>query len=114
MPQAALRPCTQPGCPALVPRGRCGAHQARTSDLRGSAASRGYDRQWRRWRESHLRENPICVDPYRQHIRPVVATVVDHIQPHCGDQATFWAPDNFQSLCARCHGHKTREEMRAQ
>lgn len=35
--------------------------------------------------------------------RLTVATVVDHVTPHKGDQALFWDPVNWQSLCKRCH-----------
>lgn len=35
------------------------------------------------------------------------ATVVDHIRPHRGDMRVFWDSDNWQSLCASCHGRKT-------
>jgi 5-methylcytosine-specific restriction endonuclease McrA len=35
--------------------------------------------------------------------RLTVATVVDHIVPHKGDQALFWDHANWQSLCKRCH-----------
>ncbi|WP_374274450.1 HNH endonuclease signature motif containing protein [Brevundimonas sp.] len=31
------------------------------------------------------------------------AEVVDHIQPHRGDEALFFDPDNWQALCAPCH-----------
>jgi shikimate kinase len=32
-----------------------------------------------------------------------VATVVDHIKPHRGDQALFWDKNNWQPLCTHCH-----------
>ena len=37
------------------------------------------------------------------------ATVVDHIVPHRGDPKLFWDPDNWQTLCKRCHDKKTGE-----
>jgi len=33
--------------------------------------------------------------------------VVDHIQPHRGDQLLFWDRTNWQTLCKRCHDQKT-------
>ncbi|EXU58072.1 HNH endonuclease family protein [Acinetobacter baumannii 24845_10] len=33
----------------------------------------------------------------------VVATVVDHIIPHRGDQEIFWDEMNWQALCSKCH-----------
>ena len=36
-------------------------------------------------------------------MRIEVATVVDHIMPHKGDNTLFWDRDNWQSLCKRFH-----------
>jgi 5-methylcytosine-specific restriction protein A len=41
------------------------------------------------------------------------ATAVDHIQPHRGDYELFWDSDNWQPLCATCHGRKTLAEVNA-
>lgn len=38
------------------------------------------------------------------------ATVADHIMPHRGDPELFWAWDNLQGLCERCHNAKSRQE----
>lgn len=39
------------------------------------------------------------------------SAVADHIVKHNGDPTLFWAPDNIQSLCKRCHdSDKQREE----
>lgn len=39
------------------------------------------------------------------------ATVVDHIEPHKGDQKKFWDKTNHQALCKPCHdSHKRRLE----
>lgn len=39
--------------------------------------------------------------------------VCDHIEPHCGDVAKFWAGP-FQTLCKRCHDKvKQSEEIAA-
>jgi len=37
----------------------------------------------------------------------VLATVVDHITPHKGDNDLFWDRANWQSLCESCHNRKT-------
>lgn len=68
---------------------------------RGSAASRGYDRRWRKRRAAYLRQHPLCVLCAR------VANVVDHIMPHRGDRLLFDDESNWQSLCKRCHDRKT-------
>ena len=40
------------------------------------------------------------------------ATVVDHIEPHKGDEMLFWMrSSNWQSLCRLCHELKTKYEQ---
>ena len=115
MPYAALRPCSAPGCPALVPSGRCPQHQRqhyrRDTQQRGTARERGYSRAWQQARLIWLAAHPLCADPFGTH-GPILVTasVVDHIVPHRGDAATFWRHDNLQSLCKACHDRKTVRE----
>jgi 5-methylcytosine-specific restriction protein A len=42
----------------------------------------------------------------------VLATVVDHIVPHRGDQRLFWDEANWAALCKPCHDAKTAREGR--
>lgn len=39
-----------------------------------------------------------------------VATIVDHIKPHKGDEVLFHDPANLQSLCQPCHDSDKRLE----
>lgn len=113
MPRKAKRPCTYPGCVALVARGsRCAAHQQQANqqrnqqidDRRGTSSQRGYDARWRKIRLMHLRGQPLCVHCAEQgHTTP--ATEVDHIRPLA--QGGTHASDNLQSLCKPCHSKKT-------
>src|SRR5690625_1882804 len=89
-PRKPPRPCSWPGCPALVSgRGsRCQAHererQRRQDAERGTTAERGYGALHRRWRRLVLLRDPVCVDPYGVHAERgevVPATVADHIVP---------------------------------
>lgn len=41
-----------------------------------------------------------------------MATVVDHIIPHRGDQKLFWDRGNWQPLCEHHHNVKTMTEDR--
>lgn len=41
-----------------------------------------------------------------------MATVVDHIVPHRGDQKLFWDRSNWQPLCEHHHNVKTMTEDR--
>jgi 5-methylcytosine-specific restriction protein A len=112
MPTAALRPCTAPGCPSLVPRGRCTRHQvaARVADQqrRGTAAERGYGARWQAARLVFLSRNPLCRPCSRKNpTRLTPATVVDHIVDHKGDQQVFWDESNWQPSCQPCHDART-------
>lgn len=118
MPLAAPRPCTYPGCGALVRdgSGRCDRHrqqlQREQDARRGSAAKRGYGWRWRNYRVRFLREHALCecpeCDAGRKRVTP--AEVVDHIIPHRGDERLFWDPKNHQALSKRCHDRKTARE----
>lgn len=77
---------------------------------RESAASRGYDRQWRKARAEWLAIHPLC-SYCQSNGRSVAAEVVDHIKPHRGDAVLFWDRRNWQSLCKSCHdSRKSRQE----
>lgn len=75
-----------------------------------TTAERGYGYKWQKYRLSFLQRNPLCVYCLEQG-RVTEAKVVDHIEPHRGDQDLFWNTDNHQSLCMSCHSSiKQREE----
>lgn len=77
-----------------------------------TSTQRGYGYKWQKAREAFLRENPLCVMCTAQGV-VAVATVVDHITPHRGDQSLFWRRSNWQSLCSTHHSRdKQREEVR--
>lgn len=81
-------------------------HTPKTYDkARGSAASRGYDRRWRKAREGFLAKYPICACGCGG-----LATVVDHIKPHKGDKKLFWDRANWQPMTKVCHDRKTARE----
>lgn len=115
MPSAAPRPCTYPGCGALVRdgSGRCDKHrrveQRQSDERRGSAHQRGYTSAWQRARDGYLRAHPLCVRCEGAGLVEA-ATVVDHIKPHRGDKVLFWDRNNWQSLCKACHDRKTATE----
>ena len=121
--KAAARFCTQPGCPTLVERGRCATHkkdnQQQVDRLRGTAAQRGYDAKWRRYRAAWLQEHPFCGDTIGAPTGDstcylVTATVVDHVIPVTSkDDHRFYAPWNHQSLCVSCHERKRQRESLA-
>jgi 5-methylcytosine-specific restriction protein A len=65
--------------------------------------------RWRAIRRSQLDKEPLCRMCAKSD-RITSATVCDHIEPHRGDPARFYAGP-FQSLCAPCHsGEKQAQE----
>ena len=119
MPSTPPHPCNRPGCPALTHFRFCVAHTpskaetwawARTADeQRPTSRQRGYTSKWQRERALYLAAHPTCV-LCGQHGQVTRATVVDHIQPHRGDDKLFWSRGNWQSLCVACHARKTARE----
>jgi 5-methylcytosine-specific restriction endonuclease McrA len=67
-----------------------------------SSAERGYGSRWQKARASFLKSHPLCV-MCGDEGRVAAANVVDHIKPHAGDQALFWAKTNWQPLCKSHH-----------
>ncbi|CBL18616.1 AAA family ATPase [Ruminococcus sp. SR1/5] len=106
-------PCKHPGCAALIPHGQmyCEKHKPLHTKDRAHASERGYGAKWQRERKKFLESNPFCVKCYEEgHI--TMATVVDHIIPHRGDQKLFWDRSNWQPLCEHHHNVKTMTEDR--
>ena len=103
MPTRTLKHCAEPGCGALVAKGRCARHRVTHEHHRCSSAARGYGGHHRRWRVPILRRDRIC---RLCHAAP--STEADHIIPL--SRGGTWALENGQGLCKRCHGQKTRRD----
>ena len=74
-----------------------------------TTAQRGYGGRWQKARLTFLNREPLCrICKAAGLITP--ATVVDHIEPHRGNQDLFWNTDNWQPLCTTCHDAKTKQE----
>lgn len=86
------------------------ADQLRSEPRRRPAwKDRLYGRRWKNYAHGFLLEHPLCIRCERAgRVQP--ANVVDHIQPHKGDENLFWDPGNHQSLCKKCHDRKTYSE----
>jgi len=102
-------PAGQP-CPHCA--GVAAERKRQIDRARGTAASRGYDARWQKYRAAFLREHPLCECPDCQagRLRVRAASVVDHIIPHRGDPVLFWDPANHQAMAADCHRSKTARE----
>ena len=57
--------------------------------------------RWRTLRKRQLTREPLCRFCEREG-KVRLATIVDHVEPHCGDLVKFWAGP-FQSLCKLHH-----------
>lgn len=78
-----------------------------------TAAERGYGYKWQKARQEWLKEHPLCAYCEARG-RVEAASVVDHKEPHRGDQRLFWNRSNWLSLCFHCHNSlKQREEKAA-
>ena len=112
MPYKPKHPCTAGNCPELIESSEryCTAHkkqeQKRYDSERGTSTERGYGARWQRYRKSYLRTHPLCVECMQER-KIVPSMVVDHIKPHHGDDVLFWARENHQALCKKCHDRKT-------
>lgn len=69
--------------------------------IRGGVARLNH-KLWDRLRREQLRRYPMCQCPHCKGMR-YVATVVDHVIPHCGDPKLFYNARNLQSMAKSCH-----------
>jgi 5-methylcytosine-specific restriction protein A len=98
-----LRPCRQTGCAELVAAGYCPEHKAASDKRwRGTAASRGYDAAWRRFREWFLGRHPLCHDCERE-----PSTEVHHILKVAEHPELRLEESNCLGLCKSCHSRRT-------
>lgn len=106
MPRA-LKVCSTPGCPELVPSGRCTTHTTQADRARGTSRQRGYDRAHEtRFRRQVLARDPICTlcgKDWSVH--------ADH---HPVDRHTLVLrgmdandPQHGRGLCHHCHSVET-------
>ena len=63
-------------------------------------------RRWRNARVRYLTRNPLCAI-CQQGGKVTIATVVDHIQPHKGNERLLCDEGNWQPLCKPCHDVKS-------
>jgi 5-methylcytosine-specific restriction protein A len=76
---------------------------------RGSAASRGYNNAWRKFRAAYLGRHPLCC-ACQAAGRITEAREVDHIVPLKQAPDRKYDEANLQALCSPCHSTKTARE----
>lgn len=105
------RPCARPGCPRLVLRGYC--FHCRPAEItrqqsyerqRGNSSQRGYDQDWRAFRDWFLAqpENKICALCGCQ-----PSTDVHHLKKLREYPELRLVPSNCRGLCHACHSSVT-------
>ena len=101
MTPSILKPCAQPGCAALVLKGRCPTHQL----VRPTSTARGFGRAHQALRARVFAEEPTCrhcgADGHP-------SDHADHIVPT--RQGGPNTRENLQRLCHACHSRKTLRE----
>jgi 5-methylcytosine-specific restriction protein A len=89
-----------------APRGGS-APKNQVHDLwRGSAASRGYDGAWKRFRAGFLRSNPLCADCFAAAVL-TPASEVHHIRKLRDHPELRLVWSNAMGLCRPCHSTRT-------
>jgi len=115
MPYKPERPCNRSDCPNLTHNrsGYCDQHQKgyrKQQDInRDTSNGRGYTYRWQKARKIFLNQHPLCA-VCQSNCQVTVASVVDHIIPHKGNQDLFWDESNWQPLCKFHHDQKTGRE----
>ncbi len=71
-------------------------------ESRANSRSRGYDNRWDKAAATFKRRHPCCLGcaAIGKHAR---TEVVDHVEPHKGDQIKFWNTALWQPACAWHH-----------
>ena len=114
MPRRPLKPCAYPGCPNLVKPGEryCKEHKKNRykqydETKRNKEAKKIYNsRQWRKVRETKMKECGGLCEMCLKEGRIVKADVVDHIV-ELKDGGCAFCLENLQCLCNACHAKKT-------
>lgn len=76
--------------------------RARYDRTRSSEHGRIYGRRWRALRAAYLASHPLCECGCGRG-----AQVVDHIEPHNGDERLLYSWNNLQAMTKACHDAKT-------
>lgn len=92
---------------------RAGVLARAQAELRNGDPSRALynTAAWKRLRKFKLARNYCCeCERCAKAGRRLIATVVDHRQPHRGDPALFYDLENLQSMSKACHDRKTASQ----
>lgn len=96
MPTRAKTLCAEPGCSAIVDRGRCPAHAKKPWSNR-AVQREAYSAEYRRNRAAVLARDPVCTLCGR-----APSTQADHIRPAVLGHRDS-SLDNLRGVCAFCN-----------
>ena|ERR1039457_1123636 len=105
------RPCARAGCGRLIKSGYCETCKPHSAEVvndraRGSAANRGYDRTWQRFRRWYLDRYPVCEDCIDEgKVSP--ATEPHHLKKVAEFPELRLVEDNLRALCHDHHSIRT-------
>ncbi len=78
-------------------------------ESRPNSRARGYDNRWDRAAATFKQRHPYCLGCAATG-RQTNTEVVDHVEPHKGDQTKFWDTSRWQPACA-WHHNAIKPEM---
>lgn len=111
MPARAAKPCSYPGCRALVRGGssRCEQHSLKAWARAAPAPERIRGRKLQQLRQALFSREPLCRECAKLGL-VTLATLRDHIVPLA--EGGTDTEDNEQPLCGACHDLKTQGEAK--
>lgn len=112
MPRKPKRPCSYPGCPALVDGRYCEEHKKLTDAhynkyQRDPDTKKRYGAAWQRIRDRYVAEYPLC-EICAEAGRITPSQEVHHVIPL--RQGGTHDAENFMALCTPCHSRITATE----
>lgn len=112
MPKKPKRPCSYPGCPKLTDGRFCEEHQKQENQRyekydRSPEMKKLYGRAWKRIRDRHIAQHPLC-EVCKRNGRLTPAEEVHHIVPL--SRGGTHDDSNLMSLCKSCHSEITAKE----
>ena len=112
MPYKPKRPCSFPGCPHLTNGRFCEEHQRQENNRyekydRSPEMKKRYGRAWKRIRDRHIAQHPLC-EVCKRNGSLTPAEEVHHIVPL--SQGGTHDDSNLMSLCKSCHSEITAKE----
>lgn len=122
MPTAPRKICGHPGCMAIATGdGRCSNHhhtsaqaaydrtRRKVSEELAQAAKIRGGPQWKKVRSLHRSQNPLCCDPFGDHLGfPAPNQQSHHIQALVTHPELAYDLTNLAALCTACHAKVER------